>query len=288
MATLTIQDFETPHAPSWCPGCGDFPIWDALKKALVTLTTPPHQVLICYGIGCSGNMVNIMRTYGFHALHGRALPVAIGVKLANGQLTVIVVAGDGDAYGEGLSHFIHAIRSNVDITYIVHDNKVFGLTTGQAAPTATKGFRAKSTPEGSIDESLNPVALALAGGATFVARGFSGRLDHLTNIFIRAIQHPGFSFVDVLQPCVTFNRVHTYAYYNKIVEELDRDQTYKINDRQQALTKALNVATLPIGIFFQDRSRPHYLQELSYLKGTTLVSRETSQRDITRLYADFR
>src|SRR5579872_3009299 len=207
---VNLEDYTSPVFPTWCPGCGDFGIWASLKNALVSLQLEPYQVMIVYGIGCSGNMCNFINAYGFHGLHGRAIPVAEGVKIANNTLPVLVVGGDGDLLGEGLSHFITACRGNTDITVILHDNQVYGLTTGQASPTADKGLRTKSTPQGVIEVRLNPLVTAITQGATYVARGFAGDQILTTQLIAEAIRHKGFSFVNILQPCTTFNDMHTY------------------------------------------------------------------------------
>lgn len=287
MAENPTKQFDSPHKPTWCPGCGDFAIWLSLKNALTELGKKPHEVLIVFGIGCSGNMANTLRTYGWHSLHGRAVPTAIGTKLANPKLTVIVAAGDGDGYGEGLGHFIHALRGNVDITYIVHNNSVYGLTTGQASPTAGKGLKTKSTPEGIIEEPINPIALAIASDASFVARGFSGNAAELTALMVKAIEHPGFALLDVFQPCVTFNKINTYSFYYDRVYSLQDDPAYTASDRKAAFEKATQSDKLPTGIFYQDARRPSYLAELTYLGNRSLLSHAMAHRDIKRRYKDF-
>lgn len=280
------KEYNSKHAPTWCPGCGNFAIWIALKKALARLHIPAHKVLIVYGVGCSGNMANTLGTYGFHGLHGRAVPVAVGAKLANKDSTVIIAGGDGDGYGEGLSHFIHAIRGNVDVTYLVHNNNIYGLTTGQSSPTSRKGFKSKSTPAGLIEVPINPIALALAADASFVARGFAGRLDELVDLMVAAIKHEGFSFMDIFQPCVTFNKLDTYTSYYGSVYALAESAGYDSRNKTAALAKALESGKLPLGIFYQDTTRPQYQAELSYLKGSLLRTRSDS-RDITQLMREF-
>ena len=200
MAMANIDKFKTNSEITWCPGCGNFGIFLALKQAFLKLGLNPSDILVVYGIGCHGHMVNYLKTFGFEGLHGRALPVAQGAKLANKNLTVIAIAGDGDQLGEGGNHFLHAGRRNIDITCIIRNNQIYSLTVGQASPTSEKGFKSKSTPLGVIDEPLNPVALAISAGAGFVSRGFSGDVNYLTDLFVQAIEHKGFSVVDVLQP----------------------------------------------------------------------------------------
>jgi 2-oxoglutarate ferredoxin oxidoreductase subunit beta len=268
----SIQDFSG-YQPTWCPGCGDWGIGMAIKKALVELNYSPDQVAVVFGIGCSGNMNDFLNAYGLHSLHGRALPNAIGIKLANHKLPVLAVVGDGDCYGEGGNHFIHACRGNHDITVIVHDNGVYGLTTGQSAPTALKGYRSKSTPLGLIEAPVNPLALALTSGVTFVAQGFAGDLNHLVLILKEAITHKGFSLVNVLQPCVTFNKVNTYQYYLQRVYKLDKD--YQKDNFKLALDKALEVneEKFPLGVIYQVK-RPCYHESLPQTSSLPLVEKK--------------
>lgn len=252
MSSLTADSFKTGFLPTWCPGCGDFGIWMALKQALAQLGIGPDDAMIVYGIGCHGNMYDWMNTYAVEGLHGRAIPVAQGIKLANHKLPVIVISGDGDCLGEGGNHFIHAAKRNPDITVIIHDNQVYGLTTGQASPTAKQGFKTKSTPEGVTDEPMNPLTLAISTGATFAARGFAGDIPGLTQLIVDAISHKGFAVVDTLQPCVTFDRVHTYAWYRQRLYQL-KNEGYVADNRLRALEKALEWGDrIPLGIFYQE------------------------------------
>ncbi|MHC4601311.1 MAG: thiamine pyrophosphate-dependent enzyme, partial [Planctomycetota bacterium] len=213
--------FNTAGKPTWCPGCGNFGIQASLKRALLSLDLRPHQVLMSSGIGCSGKMVHWIRVNGLHGLHGRTLPLAMGMKLANHELVVIAEGGDGDGYSEGMSHFIHASRRNVNLTYVVHNNGVFGLTTGQVSPTGEKGFVSSTTPGGSIEAPFLPAALAISAGATFVARGFSGDIDHLASLLAEGIRHEGFAFIDVLQVCVSFHPAKSYTWYQERVYKLE-------------------------------------------------------------------
>jgi len=248
---MNINEYNTGRVPTWCPGCGDFGIWVSLKNALATLGLSHDEAFIVYGVGCHGNMAGWVRTYGFAGLHGRTLPVAQGVKLANHKLPVIVVSGDGDGMGEGGNHFLHACKRNPDITLILHDNQVYGLTTGQASPTARPGLKTKSTPEGVVDEPINPLVTAIASGATFVARGFAGDAKRLSEIMVQAIQHKGMSLVDVLQPCVTFNKPYTYQWYREHIYELEPD--YKPNTRLGAIGRAMEWGDkIPVGIFYKE------------------------------------
>ena len=286
MAGFVKGKFDTPHDPTWCPGCGDFAIWMALKNAIFELQIESHNVLIVYGIGCSGNMTNFVNTYGWHSLHGRAVPTAVGAKLMNKNLTVIVVAGDGDSLGEGMGHFIHAMRGNADITYIIHDNKVYGLTIGQAAPTAIKGYKSKSTPEGIIEVNANALSLGVSTGCGFVSKGFSGRIAHLQNLIKQAISHKGFSLVDVYQPCVTFNKVNNFPFYNERIYDLQQEN-HDVHDRLKAFEKAIEWGDrIPIGIFYQD-DRPSYDAYLPQEGGEPVVKRPMKVRDLTELKKEF-
>ncbi|MFC1626795.1 thiamine pyrophosphate-dependent enzyme [Patescibacteria group bacterium] len=248
---VSEQTYQTHKLPTWCPGCGDYGIWMSLKKALSSLGYGTNEAAMVYGIGCHGNMYNWMKTYGFSSLHGRTLPVAQGIKLGNHSIPVIAVCGDGDGLGEGGNHFLHAARRNPDITMILHDNQVYGLTTGQSAPTAPKGFKSKSTPAGATDEPINPVALAITNGATFVARGFAGDQPHLVELIKQAIAHKGFSLVDILQPCVSFNKVNTYDWYRERVYTLD--DSYTPDNKFKAYEKAYEWGEkIPTGVFYKE------------------------------------
>jgi 2-oxoglutarate/2-oxoacid ferredoxin oxidoreductase subunit beta len=238
--------------PTWCPGCGNFGIWLSLKNALTSLGIGTDDGVVVYGVGCHGNMYDWMNMYGVAALHGRTLPVAQGLKLGNRELPVIVVSGDGDGLGEGGNHFIHAAKRNPDITVLIHDNQVYGLTTGQASPTAKAGFKTKSTPEGVVDEPINPLALAITAGATFVARAFAGDAPGLTALISAAVGHKGFAVIDILQPCVTFDRVHTYQWYRERVYTLD-STGYVPDNKLKAMEKALEWGDkIPLGIFYKE------------------------------------
>jgi len=284
---MKAKDFDTSYKPSWCPGCGNFGLQIALKNALVELGLKPENVLIFYGIGCSGNGANFTKTYAWHSLHGRAVPSAVGAKLANKDLKIIVMAGDGDGYGEGMGHFIHALRGNADITYIVHDNKLYSLTTGQAAPTSEKGTKTKSTPDGLIEVSANPIALALSAGCSFVSRGFSGDADHLKEIYKQAIMHPGFSLVDVFQPCVTFNKINTFKYYFDRLYKLEDKADYNTSDISMAFNESLVWGNkIPYGIFYK-KNRDTYGSNLPQLAGKALAKRPMKVKDIKKFIQAF-
>jgi 2-oxoglutarate ferredoxin oxidoreductase subunit beta len=229
----------------------------ALQKAVVELQVEPRNIVTISGIGCSSNLPGYINTYGMHTLHGRALAVATGVKLANHDLTVVVTGGDGDGFGIGGNHFIHTIRRNVDLVYLAMDNQIYGLTTGQLSPTSRLGMKTKSTPFGSVEGPINPISLALAAGATFVARGFSGEQKHLTDLIKQAIRHKGFSFIDVFSPCVTYNHDNTYPWFKQRVKKLEDDSAYDSSNWIMAVEKSqIWGEEIPIGKFFQRADIP--------------------------------
>lgn len=254
---FTVADFKGKVDPDWCPGCGDFGVLASLKAALAELKIAPHEALTISGIGCSSNLPGYINTYGMHTLHGRALAVATGAKLANHDLHVIVTGGDGDGFGIGGNHFVHTMRRNVDLLYVAMDNQIYGLTTGQVSPTSRPGMKTKSTPFGNIEGPINPISLALAAGATFVARGFSGEPKHLTELMKQGIQHKGFAFIDVFSPCVTYNHDNTYPWFKERVKKLEQDPAFDPADWNAAMQKALLWGDeIPIGKFFQRTDLP--------------------------------
>lgn len=253
-----MDDLTTYAENTWCPGCGNFGILTAFKKAVRTLEskgTARSTLAISAGIGCHAKIFDYLALSGLYSIHGRSMATIQGMKVANPDLKVVAFAGDGDAFGEGIAHMIFAAKRNADITVIVHDNGVYGLTTGQYTPTSKKGYRGPSTPKGSVEEPLNVLTLMLEAGATFVARGYPAKIDHLADIMVSAVEHEGFSFVDVLQPCVTFN--NTYTVYNKLVYIMDNVP----GDYQEAVTTARQKDRLPIGVFYQVE-KPVFHREL--------------------------
>ncbi|MHB8358676.1 MAG: thiamine pyrophosphate-dependent enzyme [Thermoplasmataceae archaeon] len=268
---VTIADYKGKVKPDWCPGCGNFAQLSAISMVLANMGIEPKDAVIASGIGCSSNMPEFINTYGFHGLHGRLLPVASAIKWANPKLTVIGYGGDGDGFFEGTQHFYHAAKRNIDITYIVSDNQVFGLTTGQASPTAEMGVKTKSTPNGNIEKPLNPLDFALAAGATFVARAFSGDAKHLQEMIKLGIQHKGFSFIDVFSPCVTYNKNNSYDYFRKRVYKLE-------NNDKTDLLGAYKLAQelgdkIPIGVLYQKEEKT-YEDYDPIIANTSLVERE--------------
>ena len=250
--TVEVKDFKPEVAPDWCPGCGDFGVLNALFQACADLQIQPSNVLVVSGIGCSSNLPGFFRSYGVHSLHGRALPFATGCKLTNTSMTVIATGGDGDGYGIGLNHFIQAMRRNIDVTYIVMNNEIYGLTTGQVSPTSETGMITKTSPGGNLEGMLNPLALALAAGCGFVARGFSGQPKHLTQLYKAGIEHPGFALIDVFSPCVTFNKVNTYPFFRERVYKVE-DTDHDPHDFHAAMDRALEWGDkIPIGQIYRN------------------------------------
>ncbi len=262
---ITLKDYDGPVKPDWCPACGNFAQLSAIKNVLVEMNIEPKDVAVVSGIGCSSNLPEFIKSYGFHGLHGRLLPVASAIKWANPKLTVIGYGGDGDGFFEGTQHFFHTAKRNIDITYVVSDNQIFGLTTGQASPTSEIGFISKSTPDGNIERPINPLTFALAAGATFVARGFSGDPKHLHDLIKAGIQHKGFSFIDVFSPCVTFNKTNTYDYFRKRVYKYESPDRENFADAYRACEEWGD--KIPIGIFYQVKRDTYEENDPVYRKG---------------------
>ena len=255
---------------AWCPGCGNFSILNSLKKTLEGLKIDPHDVLIVGGIGQAAKTPQYIGANSFCGLHGRAIPPAVAAKIVNPGLTVIINTGDGDSYGEGGNHFIHNIRRNVDIAHFIHDNQVYGLTKGQASPTADEGAVNNVQVDGNHNIPFNPVLLAIAAGAGFVARSFSGRPQHLEEMMRRAILFKGYAMVDILQPCVSFNKINTFAWYNKRVYELD--ETHDAGNRLTAMEKAMEFGErIPIGVLYE-KEQPTYHEQHRSLKGGQVLA----------------
>ena len=281
---VDIADYAGPK-PAWCPGCGNFAILTALKQSLVALDIEPHRVLLVSGIGQAGKLPHYTKGNVFNSLHGRTLPPATGAKIANPDLTVIAIAGDGDGYGEGGNHFIAAARRNNDITYLVHNNQVYGLTKGQASPTSDFGFITKTTPQGA-DLPLNPIALAIVAGATFVARGFAGDIQHLSQLIIQGIQHRGFALIDILQPCPTFNHQNTFAWFRERVYKLDGGE-HDPTDRRAALDRAQEWGErIPIGVVYRGE-RATFEERLPGLARGPLVDRDLDPMEAEKLLVEF-
>ena len=287
MSCITNKSIKSPITPTWCPGCGDFMILNALQKALVELELEEANTVLFYGIGCSGNMADFNRAYGFHGLHGRALPSAIGAKLANHKLKIIIIAGDGDFYGEGLNHFISLARGNHDVTAIIHNNSRYSLTTGQSSPTTKKGTKTKSTPTGLVEKPFNPIASALVAEASFVARGYSTKFLELIQLIKAGVSHPGFSLVDVIQLCPTFNKKENHPFFAERIYDLAAEK-HDASNKMAAITKAQETEKVPLGIFYQDKESMPYHAHLSQLEKKSLVDQWSAKTNIKKAIRKFR
>ena len=269
--------------PQWCPGCGDYMILMAVKRAIVELGLKPEETVIVSGIGCGSKLPHFVNVYRFEGLHGRALPVATGIKLANNKLNVIAVAGDGDAYGIGGNHFLHSCRRNLNITYITQDNSIYALTKGQTSPTSEKGKKTNSTPFGVLEEPINPIALGILTGASFVSRGYSHELDHLTELIKNALQHKGFSLVNVLQYCPSMNKQNTLEFFKEKVEILEGND---IGNKMEALKLSERKDKLPIGIFY-NVDKPSYDEQEPQITDIPLVKQNIVNIDISKMLEMF-
>jgi len=318
-----IKDLKSNVHNDWCPGCGDFGILNAIQLALTETEHETNNFAIFSGIGCSGKLPHYINAYGIHTLHGRVLPYAMGAKLANPKLKVLAIGGDGDGLGIGASHFIHAGRRNVDFTYIMHNNGVYGLTKGQASPTLKLDVKTKSLPEPNINSSINPISLALTVGVTFIARSYAYDIRHLKEIIKRAIEHKGFAFIDVLQPCPTYNNINTKAWYSgedrlDPVTKKARSRIYKIEEqgfdpvirtgmtKEQIQNKKFEVVKIaeewgdkiPIGVFYQNELVTNYESRIErriptyYQRPPALQKIQDdngmSNTDLTEIFEDFK
>ncbi|MFH1591360.1 MAG: 2-oxoacid:ferredoxin oxidoreductase subunit beta [archaeon] len=275
----TVAELTTKVTPTWCPGCGDFTILATLKNAVAELGLDPKDTVIVSGIGCGSKTPHYVKTYGFEGLHGRGLPVAQAIKLANHKLHVIMIAGDGDVYGIGLNHLMHAMRRNVDVTCLVQNNMVYGLTKGQTSPTSAQGFKTGSTPTGVLELPVNPIALGLGSDAGFLARGYNLDINHLKSLFMQAITHKGFSLVDVFQVCAVWNKVNTPAWFKERLYRLE-DDSHDSADREAAEKKGREWGDrIPIGLFYKE-DRPTYEDGLFQIKDKALVDHDLGKVDV--------
>lgn len=282
---MAAHDIDLPYVPTWCAGCGDYGIFMALKKALTSLNLDLEQTVLATGIGCASKIGQYMNTYRIETLHGRSLPVATGVKLANHNLTVIAEGGDGDGMGLGMGHFVHTARRNMDITYFIHNNQIYGLTKGQSSPTSDLGTITKFTPgpQGNVERPINIVKMALDAGATFVARGFVGNSTQLVALMAEAIKHPGFAVIDILQPCVSFNKVNTYKWYQERVKPIENMEGYDPENLEKALSfAALWGEQIPLGLYYRT-IRPTFHTSLPQLAHQSLLEQSLDNIDITGL-----
>lgn len=277
-----FQKYET----AWCPGCGNFNILDCLKTALEELGKDPYEVLMAAGIGQAAKTPQYISANTFCGLHGRSLPAAVAAKIANEKLTVIVNTGDGDSYGEGGNHFLHNIRRNVDITHFVHDNQIYGLTKGQASPTSAEGHVTGVQTSGNMNTPMNPVLMAIAGGAGFVARAFSGDREHLIHIMKQAITYKGYAMVDILQPCISFNKINTFAYYKSHVYHIE--ETFDSSNKLAAMEKAMEMdERIPIGVIYHEEKETYHQKNQVLSTGEPLVDRKTDRDTIHKFISEF-
>lgn len=281
---MTTPNLRTEEQIIWCPGCGNFGILAALQNAILQLKLDPSQVVAVFGIGCHGHLANYLKINNFEGLHGRALPLAAGIKIANSKLRVLVMAGDGDQLSEGGNHLVHASRRNPDLTCLIHNNQLYSLTVGQASPTSDPGSKTRSTPRGVLDQALNPLALSLASGASFVARGFAGDIPQLTKILIQAISHPGFALVDILQPCPALNHVNTFAWFKERVYELGPE--HDVRDKILAFQKAQEWGEkIPLGVFY--RVEREILERQLLPDPEMILTDQSLEKKITNLFSEF-
>lgn len=278
-----LSDLQSPIQPTWCPGCGNFSIWAAFKSACVKEDWNSSNSVLVAGIGCHGHLVNYTKLTSFEGLHGRSVPVATGIKLANNRLNVFVFSGDGDSLAEGGNHFVHACRRNHDINIILHDNAIYGLTTGQTSPMTPHGVKTKSTPDGNLDEPVSPITLAIAAGAGFVARGYAGDIPQLTELIIKAAKHPGLSLVDVLQPCVTFNKPYDHAYYKENTYYLSAD--HDVKNRGEAFKRSIEWGPkkIALGVIYEV-DRPSYESQVEQISQKPLVENSPVRKNLEDLF----
>lgn len=272
----TFKDFRNNVKPNWCPGCGDFSVQAAIQRAAANVGLTPEELAVVSGIGCSGRISGYINSYGFHGIHGRSLPIAQGVKMANKDLTVIASGGDGDGFAIGMGHTIHAIRRNIDVTYIVMDNQIYGLTKGQTSPRSDAGFVTKSTPQGSIESALSVMEMALTAGATFVAQSFSTDLKDLTALIEEGINHKGFSLINVFSPCVTYNKVNTYDWFKENLTKLSNVEGYDPHNKEMAMQNLMKHKGLVTGLIYQNTEQKSYQDSINGYSETPL-----SQADLT-------
>jgi 2-oxoglutarate ferredoxin oxidoreductase subunit beta len=286
----TFKEFRNNVKPNWCPGCGDFSVQAAIQRAAANVGLEPEQLAVVSGIGCSGRISGYINAYGLHGIHGRSLPIAQGVKLANRELTVIASGGDGDGFAIGMGHTVHAIRRNLDVTYIVMDNQIYGLTKGQTSPRSAEGFKTKSTPEGSIESTLSPLEIALSAGATFVAQSFSSDLKQLTSLIEEGLKHKGFSLINVFSPCVTFNKVNTYDWFKENIVNLEQFPDYDPSNRIAAMTKIMETNGMVTGLIYQNKERKAYDEMIVGFKEEGLAKQDIklSRADFDKLLTEFK
>lgn len=285
----TFKEFRNNVKPNWCPGCGDFSVQASIQRAAANVGLEPDQLAVISGIGCSGRISGYIQSYGFHSIHGRSLPIAQGVKMANKDLTVLASGGDGDGFAIGMGHTVHAIRRNIDITYIVMDNQIYGLTKGQTSPRSSAGFITKSTPGGSIEQAISPMEMALSVGATFVAQSFSSDLKDLTALIEAGIKHKGFSLINVFSPCVTYNKVNTYDWFKENLTKLSEIEGYDPHNKEMAMQTLMKHNGLVTGLIYQNTEQPSYQEMIKGYSDQPLseANLKLTQEDFDKLIAEF-
>jgi 2-oxoglutarate ferredoxin oxidoreductase subunit beta len=277
---LPVETYKGAVDPDWCPGCGDFGVLRSVQEAAGRLGIKPENLFVVSGIGCSSNLPGFIHAYGIHSLHGRAVPVATGAHLANTDMKTVITGGDGDGYGIGVGHLLHAMRRNLDMTYVVMDNQIYGLTTGQTSPTTTKGHKTKSTPQGNIESPLNPLALAITSGATYVARGFSGEPKHLVDMIAGGMAHKGFALIDVFSPCVTYNKINTYPWFKERVYKLE-DQNWDSSDFYKSIEKSYEWGdTIPLGVLYKTEMPTYEDGEPNLQKGALVKAKLGADKNV--------
>jgi 2-oxoglutarate/2-oxoacid ferredoxin oxidoreductase subunit beta len=285
-----MKDYSSKNIFTWCTNCGNYGIIAAVKRALVSLNIKPCETILCFDIGCNGNGADKIGGYSFHGLHGRVIPLASGMTMANTENTIIAFGGDGGTLGEGVGHLVHGVRSNYNLTFVLHNNLNYGLTTGQASPTTKKEMKMNASPDGQTSETLHPVRFVLSLESTFVARTFSGDVKHMTGVFAQAIQHPGFSFVEVLQSCPTYNKQTPHEWYQERVYDVGSVNGYDSSNRAQALQIGEDIENkIAIGVLYQDKkSIPQIKRQFNRLNVTTQLIQETKSYSIDNLLQEFK
>lgn len=280
-----LPDLITPCSPTWCPGCGDFGIWGAFKNAAVKEGWDNTNSVMVAGIGCHGHICNYTKITSVEGLHGRPLPVAAGIKMANSRLNVFVFTGDGDSLAEGGNHFVHTCRRNHNLTVILHDNAIYGLTVGQTSPTSPHGFKTKSTPNGNPDYPISPMTLAIASGATFVARGYAGDIPGLTELIIKANNHDGLALVDILQPCVTFNKEYTHQFFQENCYKLEN---HDVTNKTEAFKKSLEWGPkqIALGVFYEEK-KPSYESQIIQIKDEPLIEKPAERKNLSERFKKY-
>lgn len=285
----TFKEFRNSVKPNWCPGCGDFSVQASIQRAAANVGLEPENLAVISGIGCSGRISGYINSYGLHGIHGRSLPIAQGVKMANRDLTVIASGGDGDGFAIGMGHTIHAIRRNIDVTYIVMDNQIYGLTKGQTSPRSDVGFKTKSTPHGSVESALSIMEMALTAGGTFVAQSFSSDLKELTSLIEQGINHKGFSLINVFSPCVTYNKVNTYDWFKENLVKLSDIEGYDPSDKSKAMQTLMENKGLVTGLIYQNKEQKSYQELITGYSEQPLVEADLQldQAGFDKLVAEF-